>query len=54
LVSDKFELACLADSQAAQLIWRKENVGRFRRFQPRRKNGLVHAAQSATSIIQAR
>jgi hypothetical protein len=25
LVSDKFELACLADSHAAQLIWRKED-----------------------------
>ena len=52
--SDKYELACLADSHAAQLIWRKENVGRFRRFQPRRKSGLVHAAPGATNLIQNR
>jgi len=30
LVSDKSELACLADSHAAQLIWRKEDKARFR------------------------
>jgi tetratricopeptide (TPR) repeat protein len=47
LVSDKSELACLSDSHAAQLIWEKEDVGRFRRFKP-------HAAPCPTFHIQTR
>jgi hypothetical protein len=45
--SEKYGLACLADSHAAQLIWRKEDKVRFRRFKP-------HAAPGATNIIQNR
>ena len=45
--SEKYELACLADSHAAQLIWRKEDKTRFRRFKP-------HAVPSPTFHIQTR
>ena len=45
--SEKYEHACPADSHAAQLIWRKEDVGRFRRFKP-------HAAPGPTFHIQTR
>lgn len=35
--SEKYELACLADSHAAQLLCNKEDDGCFSRFKPREK-----------------
>ena len=45
--SDKYELACPADSHAAQFIRKKKDAGRVRRFRP-------HAAPRATNLIQTR
>jgi hypothetical protein len=57
LVSDKSEIACLADSHAAQLNWRKEEAWSVSPLQAPpslRYGGLTHAAPRPTFHIQTR